>query len=124
MQSNVTGVSGDKRWATRSINKLLNRLIEVATPPILDLNQRLFNYAINNIVLPRINRILTMYSVSTASTKNHGAGSRKDDRLYLRELDDATIIKYQKQHPIKYPNEQRILKMLFDEKFYDSKAPR
>lgn len=119
----MTGVSGDKRWTTRSINKLLNRLIEVATPPILDLNQRLFNYAINNIVVPRINKILTMYSVTTSSTK-HGPGNRRDERLYLRELDDATILKYQKQHPIKYPNEQRILKMLFDEKFYDAAVRR
>lgn len=119
----MTGLNGDNRWTTKAINKLLNRLIEVATPRIFDLNQRLFNYAINNIVVPRINKILTMYSVIMPSTKLSG-GNKKHDTVYLRELDDATIIKYLGENPIHYPNEQRVLNMLFDEKFYDTKIPR
>lgn len=123
LQSNVTGLNSDKRWTTRSINKLLNRLIEVATPRIFDLNQRLFNYAINNLVVPRINKILSMYSVIMPSTKL-GGGSKKDDTVYLRELDAATIVKYLKTNPVSYPDEMRVLNMLFDERFFDNKVRR
>lgn len=122
MQSNVTGLNGDNRWTTKAINKLLNRLIEVATPRIFDLNQRLFNYAINNIVVPRINKILTMFSVIMPSTKL--GGNKRHDTVFLRELDDATIIKFLRENPIPYPDEQRVLNMLFDEKFYDTKRIR
>lgn len=123
LQSNVTGLNSDNRWTTRSINKLLNRLIEVATPRIFDLNQRLFNYAINNIVVPRLNRILTMYSIVLPSTKL-GTGNQKSDLIYLRELDEGTIMKYLRANPVIYPDEERILNMLFDERFYDTKATR
>lgn len=98
-------------------------MIEVATPRIFDLNQRLFNYAINNIVVPRINKILTMYSVILPSRRLKG-GYKKDDTVYMRKLNDATVIKYLKEHPIRYPDEQRVLNMLFDDKFYDVKARR
>lgn len=122
LQSNVTGLNGDTRWTTKAINKLLNKLIEVATPRIFDVNQRLFNYAINNIVVPRINKILTMFSVVVPSTKISSSGKNKYDSVFLRELDDATIIKYLNEYPIHYPDEQRVLNMLFDDKFYDIKA--
>lgn len=122
MQSNVTGLSSGNRWTPKkSINKLLNRLIEVATPRIFDLNQRLFNYAINNIVVPRINKILTMYSVILPSTKL-GGGNKKETSVYLRQLDDATVIRFLAEQPITYPDEQRILNMMFDDRFYDIKA--
>jgi hypothetical protein len=123
LQSNVTGLNGDNRWTTKAINKLMNRLIEVATPRIFDLNQKLYNYVINNIVVPRINKILTMYSVIMPSTKLNG-GKKNNDTVFLRELNDATIIKYLRENPIHYPNEQRVLNMLFDEKFYDKKIQR
>lgn len=123
LQSNVTGLNSDNRWTTRSINKLLNRLIELATPRIFDLNQRLFNYAINNIVVPRINKILTMYSVILPSTKlGAGQGNDRDDVVYMRELDDATVIKYLKDHPIRLPDEQRIVNKLLDDRRYRTKA--
>lgn len=99
------------------MNKLLNRLIEVATPRIFDLNQRLFNYAINNIVVPRINKILTIYSVILPSTKL-GVGNNRNDVVYMKELDDATIIKYMKEHSLHWVDEQRILNMLFDDRHY------
>jgi hypothetical protein len=114
----VTGLSSDTRWTTKAINKVLNKLIEVATPRIFDVNQRLFNYAINNIVVPRLNKILTMYSVIVPSSKFSG-GKNKYDSVFLRELDDTTIIKYLNENPIHYPDEQRVLNMLFDDKFYD-----
>lgn len=98
-------------------------MIEVAAPRIFDLNQRLFNYVINNIVVPRINKILTMYSVIMPSTKL-GGGHKRDDTVYLKELDDATVIKYHKEHPVKYPDVERILNMLFNEQFYDFKIHR
>lgn len=123
LQSNVTGLSSVNRWPSRSINKLLNRLIEVATPRIFDLNQRLFNYAINIIVVPRINKILTMYSVILPSSKL-GGGNKRDESVYLRQLDDATVIKYLRENPINYPDEQRVINMMFDDKFYDIKAHR
>jgi hypothetical protein len=123
LQSNVTGLHSDKLWPSRSINKLLNRLIEVATPRIFDLNQRLFNYAVNYIVVPRINKILTMYSVVQPTSKLSG-GNKRDDSVYLRQLDDATVIKYQRENPINYPDEQRVINMIFDDKFYDIKARR
>lgn len=98
-------------------------MIEVATPRIFDLNQRLFNYAINNIVVPRINKILTMYSVILPSRKLEG-GNKMDGTVYMRKLSDPTVIKYLKEHPIHFPDEQRVLNMLFDDKFYDVKARR
>jgi hypothetical protein len=103
---------------------MLNRLIEVATPRIFDLNQRLFNYAINNIVVPRINKILSMYSVILPSTKLGGGHNKKDDRVYLRQDPDAMVIKHLKENPINYPDEQRVINMMFDDKFYDDKLRR
>lgn len=98
-------------------------MIEVATPRIFDLNQRLFNYAINNIAVPRINKILTMYSVIQPSTK-HGSGQSNKEIVYLRPLNDAAIVKYLKDHPVKYPDDRKIYNMIFDENFYDFKAHR
>lgn len=114
----MTGLNSDTRWTTKAINKLLNKLIEVVSPRIFDVNQRLFNYAINNLVVPRINKILTMYSVIVPSSKFSG-GKNRYDSVYLRELDDTTIIKYLSENPIDYPDEQRVLNMLFDDKFYE-----
>lgn len=156
-QSNVTGLNGDNRWTTRSINKIINRLIELATPRIFDLNQKLLNYAINKIVVPRINAILTMFSVlvpSTTTTTTTATASkasvtststvvknkkkkkkpishdsqqklRKDDTVYFRELDDNTIIKYLRENPIPLPDDDdKVISMLFNEKFYDNKRKR
>lgn len=64
-----------------------------------------------------------MYSVILPSRKL-GGGYKKDDKVYMRKLSDATVIKYLKEHPIRYPDEQRVLNMLFDDKFYDVKARR
>ena len=82
-------------------------MIELVTPRIFHLKQDLINYAINEILVPRLNKILTMYSVNLPSTKL-GVGNKKDDVIYFRPLDDATIIKYQKEHPVKYPNDNLI----------------
>lgn len=98
-------------------------MIEIATPRIFDLNQRLFNYAINNIVVPRINKILTMYSVILPSTKL-GGGQKKDEMVYMRPLSDAAVKKYLKDHPVKYPDDQKVLNILFDDNYYDVKARR
>ena len=116
----MSGLNGDNRWATKAVSKLLNKLIEVAIPRIVNVNQNLFNYAINNIVVPRINKILTMYSAILPSTKL-SSGTKRYDSVFLRELDDTTIIKYLKKNPIHYPDEERVLNMLFDEKFFDTK---
>lgn len=64
-----------------------------------------------------------MYTVIMPSTKL-GGGSKKDGTVYMRELDDATIIKYLREHPINYPDERRIVNMLFDERFYDNVVRR
>lgn len=120
LQSNVSGLSSDNRWTTKVINKFLNKMIEVVTPRIFDLNQRLFNYAVNNIAVPRINKILTMYMVVVPG-KVAGGGKYRNDMVFLRELDDAAIIQYLNKNPIHYPDEQRILNMLFDDKFYSTK---
>lgn len=64
-----------------------------------------------------------MYSVIMPSTKL-GGGSKKDDTVYLRELDAATIVKYLKTNPVSYPDEMRVLNMLFDERFFDNKVRR
>ena len=109
---------------TKAVTKILNKLIEISSVRVFELNQRLFNYAINNIVVPRINKILTMYSVIMPSTKLGIGGSKRGDTVYLRELDDATIIKFLSEHPVKYPNAERVLKMLFDEKFYETKPQK
>jgi hypothetical protein len=62
-----------------------------------------------------------MFSVIVPSTKLSN-GKNKYDSVYLRELDDATIIKYLNENPIHYPDEQRVLNMLFDDKFYNIKG--
>jgi hypothetical protein len=64
-----------------------------------------------------------MYSVIMPSTKLNG-GNKKHDKVFLRQLDNATIIKYLKENPIHFPNEERVLNMLFDDKFYDTKQRR
>lgn len=61
-----------------------------------------------------------MYTVIMPSTKV-GGGNKKDGQVFMRGLDNATIIKYLRAHPIRYPDEQRVLNMLFDEHFYDDK---
>jgi hypothetical protein len=50
---------------------------------------------------------------------------RKDDTVYFRELDDNTIIKYLRENPIPLPDEDdKVISMLFNEKFYDNKRKR
>lgn len=61
-----------------------------------------------------------MYTVIMPSTKV-GGGNKRAGQVYMRELDNATIIKYLRAHPISYPDEKRVLNMLFDERFYDNK---
>lgn len=141
----MTGLNSKNRWTTRSISKISNRLIELATPRIFDLNQKLLNYAINKIIVPRINAILTMFSVIVPSTTtppsttndvkskkkkkkkpiSHDSTQqklRKDDTVYFRELDDNTIIKYLRENPIQLPDDDdKVISMLFNEKYYDSK---
>lgn len=131
----MTGLNGRNRWTTRSINKVSNRLIELVTPRIFDLNQKLFNYAINKVIVPRINAILTMFSVIVPSTsttkitkrrrrwkKKKKLKLRKDDTIYFRELDDDTIIKYLRENPIAFPDDDdKVISMLFNEKYFDNR---
>jgi hypothetical protein len=50
---------------------------------------------------------------------------RKDDTVYFRELDDNTIIKYLRENPIQLPDDDdKVISMLFNEKFYDNKRKR
>lgn len=142
----------DKRWTTRSISKITNRLIELTTPRIFDLNQKLLNFAINKIIVPRINAILTMFSVivpstmstSTTLTSNESKNKNKKkkkikpisnesqqklekdgDTVYFRELDDNTIIKYVRENKILLPDDDdKVISMLFNEKYYDKKRKR
>ncbi|CRK91886.1 CLUMA_CG005506, isoform A [Clunio marinus] len=100
---------------------MLNRLIEVATPQIFEMNQKLFNYAINKIVIPRVNRILTTFAIvqePSPMEPRYPYEYAKDDNMYLEEVDDEAKVKYLKQNPIKYPKEQRVINKLFNDKFY------
>lgn len=85
--------------------------------------------------MPRINGILTMFSVispstSTSTTKwkpssYESQQKLKDDTVYFRELDDITIIKYLQSNPIPMPkDDDKVISMLFNEKFYDNKRKR
>lgn len=111
----MTGVHGDKRKITKSIGKVLNRLIEVTVPRIFKFNQDLFNYVVNHIIVPRINRILAIFAVKLPSIS---FGSNKNETIFLRQQDEKTIMKYLKEHPISYADDERVLNMLFDERFY------
>lgn len=115
----MTGIHGDKRRVTKSIEKVLNRLIEVSVPRIFKFNQNLFNYTINNIVVPRVNRILSIFAVKMPSFSSFG--SKKNETVILRQLDDKTIIKLLAENPITYPDDERVLNMLLDDRFYDKK---
>jgi hypothetical protein len=89
----------------------------LATPRIFDLNQKLINYAINNIIVPRVNRILTMFSVIMPSTKigavyNNGNNEHYNETIYLKELDDNTIVDYLKKYPIPLPSENDVINKL------------
>lgn len=133
MQSNLTGLNAEKRWKTRSINKITNRLIELATPRIFDLNQKLLNNLVNLVIMPRINRILTMFSVispstSTSITKKKPSSYdwqqklEENDTVYFHELDEKTIIKFLQSSSVPPPkDEDKVINMLFDEKFFDNK---
>ena len=81
----------------------MNRLIELVTPRFFDMNQKLINYAINNLIVPKINQILTMFSVVVPKTKYENIN---DDNVavYLHELDDKTIIQYLQKYPISKNN--------------------
>lgn len=81
----------------------MNRLIELVTPRFFDMNQKLINYAINNLIVPKINQILTMFSVIVPKTKYENIN---DDNVavYLHELDDKTIIQYLQKYPISKNN--------------------
>lgn len=83
--------------------------------------------------MPRINGILTMFSVispSTSTTKrkpsSHDSQQKlEDDTVYFRELDDITIIKYLQTNPIPMPkDDDKVISMLFNEKFFDNKRKR
>jgi hypothetical protein len=115
----VTGIHGDKRRVTKSIEKVLNRLIEVSVPRIFKFNQNLFNYTINNIVVPRLNRILSIFAVKLPSFSSFS--SKKNETVILRQLDDKTIIKFLAENPITYPDDDRVWNMLLDDRFYDNK---
>lgn len=114
-KSNVTGVHGDKRQITKSIGKVLNRLIEVTVPRIFKFNQDLFNYVVNHVIVPRINRILAIFAVKLPSIS---FGNKKNETVFLRQQDEKTIMKYLKENPISYSDDERVLNMLFDERFY------
>lgn len=115
----MTGIHGDKRRVTKSIEKVLNRLIEVSVPRIFKFNQNLFNYTINNIVVPRLNRILSIFAVKLPSFSSFS--SKKNETVILRQLDDKTIIKFLAENPITYPDDDRVWNMLLDDRFYDNK---
>lgn len=102
----------------------MNRIIEMATPRIFDLNQKLLNYAINNLIVPRINRILTMFSVLTPSTKAGLNVEPLSDNVtvYLRELDDRTIKDFLRKHPIPINDNIKIIDTLFNEKFLSTRV--
>lgn len=97
----------------------MNRIIEMATPRIFDLNQRVINYAINNLIVPRINRILTMFSVVTPKTKvgtDTGIALNDDDFIvYAQELDDKTIVEYLRKYPIPINDNVKFIDMIFNE---------
>ena len=90
----------------------MNRLIELVTPRIFDMNQRLINYAINNLIVPKINQILTMFSVVVPSTKFD-----VNPTVYLRELDGKIILKYLSKYPIKQDDNVQFTNILFNENF-------
>lgn len=110
----------------------------MATPRIFELNQKLLNNIINRVIVPRINRILTMFSVigrpsASASTTTKKKPSsydsqqklEQDDTIYFRELDDNAIIKYLRENPIPLlKDDDKVISMLFNEKFYDNKRKR
>lgn len=118
-QSNLTGLAGEL-WVGRAINRLVNRIIERSAPRIFDINQKLFNLAIRNIVVPRINKILSMYSVILPSTKIGLDSSSYNGTVYLMELSKKKIFKLLKKYPISYPeNDQATIDKLFHENFVE-----
>lgn len=62
-----------------------------------------------------------MYSVIMPSTKISGT-KKKNDVVYLRQLDDATVMKSIKQNNVTYLDDPRILNKLFDETYFNFKA--
>jgi hypothetical protein len=80
------------------------------------MNQRLINYAINNLIVPKINQILTMFSVVVPTTKYE---NKIDDNtaVYLHELDDKTIVQYLRKYPIPITDNFQFANLLFNEKF-------
>jgi hypothetical protein len=96
----------------------MNRLIELVTPRIFNLNQKLFNYVITEMVVPRINKILTMFTVLKPSIKA-GNVSEQDDNVYFRELEEAAILKYLRQYPfLPIAYDENFINILFNDKFY------
>lgn len=94
----------------------MNRLIELVTPRIFDMNQKLLNYAINDLIVPKINQILTMFSVVVSKTKNDG---EIDDNtaIYLHELDDKTVIQYLRKYPIQMTDNFQFINLFFNNDF-------
>ena len=101
----------------------MNRLIELVTPKIFDMNQRLINYAINNLIVPKINQILTMFSVVVPKTKYD---SKIDDNVsvYLHEMDDKTIVQYFRKYPFPMTDDFQFNNLDFSEKFINASATR
>lgn len=71
---------------------MLNRMIEYASYNIFRMNQRLINQAVNRIIVPRINHILTTFVVLAPSTKFGYGNEAEQTSIYLHELDDKTFI--------------------------------
>lgn len=116
-KSNLTGLVGDL-FVGRAINRLINTIIERSAPRIFDINQKLFNLVITNIILPRINKILSMYSVMLPSTKIAIDSSSNNGTVSLMEQSDKKISKLLKKYPINYPeNDQITIDELFHESF-------
>lgn len=87
----------------------------MTVPRVFKFNQDLFNYVVNQIIVPRINRILAIFAVKLPT---FGFGNKNNETVILRQLDEKTIMKYVKENPISYSDDERVLNMLFDERFY------
>lgn len=93
----------------------MNRLIELVTPRIFNMNQKVINYAINNLIVPKINQILTMFSVVVPKTK-HDSEVDENPAVYLHELDDKTIIQYLRKYPIPMTDNFQFYNLLLNDK--------
>lgn len=99
----------------------MNRIIERTAPKIFDIKQKLFNIAITSIIVPQINKILSMYSVIMPSTKfGFDTISVNNGTMYLMELSRKNISKLLTTYPISYQtNDQTSIDKLFHENFVE-----